>query len=181
MTSVLILLWSGSKMMGALSRAINHALGLKRHYAIYLSSLRYFGLTLAVALLIFLTMAISPAIEILAELQLDFIGRRWNAAIEAVAGRTAGLIVTVLMVGVIYILVPYQRMPLREVFPGILFATVVIELGKTLFVWYVETASNYSAVYGSVSSIIVLMIWIYFSARVLLLGAEVIGVNRGTK
>jgi len=50
-----------------------------------------------------------------------------------------------------------------------------------LFVWYVETAADYSAVYGSVSSIIVLLIWLYFSARVVLFGAEVISVNRNQK
>ena len=62
--------------------------------------------------------------------------------------------------------------------PGLLVAAVLIETGKSLFVWYVETAANYSAVYGSVSSIIVLLIWLYFSARVVLFGAEVISVSR---
>jgi len=50
-----------------------------------------------------------------------------------------------------------------------------------LFVWYIETAANYSAVYGSISSIIVLLIWLYFSARVVLFGAQVISVGRSKK
>ena len=49
-TSGIVLIWSASKMVGALSRAINRALGMRRNYAVYLSSLRYFALTLVVAL-----------------------------------------------------------------------------------------------------------------------------------
>lgn len=179
LTSVLILLWSGSKMVGALSRAINQALGLKRHYAIYLSSLRYFALTVIVALLIFMIMAISPAIEILSELQLELVGDRWNKVFDAVASRTVGVLVTLFLITVVYVLVPYRRLPLGDLLPGILFTTTLIEIGKTVFVWYVEKAADYNAVYGSVSSIIVLLIWLYFAARILLLGAEIISVNRG--
>ncbi len=62
--------------------------------------------------------------------------------------------------------------------PGILVAALLIELGKELFVLYVESVSRYDTVYGSVSSIIVLLIWFYFSARVLLYGTEVICVYR---
>ena len=85
------------------------------------------------------------------------------------------------MVGAVYALVPYQRLLLRDLLPGLLVAAVLIETGKSLFVWYIETAANYSAVYGSISSIIVLLIWLYFSARVVLFGAQVISVSRSQK
>ena len=95
-----------------------------------------------------------------------------------IANRTVGLLVTGMLVGAVYTLMPYQRLLWRELIPGLLVSAFLIELGKSLFVWHVETAANYSAVYGSVSSIIVLLIWLYFSARVVLFGAEVISVNR---
>jgi membrane protein len=177
-TSGIVLIWSASKMVGALSRAINRALGMQRNYAIYLSSLRYFALTLVVTMLVLLTLAIAPAAELLSELQLDLLGKRWNAVLDVIANRTVGFLVTGLMVGAVYTLMPYQRLLWRELLPGLLVSTIMIELGKSLFVWYVETAANYSAVYGSVTSIIVLLIWLYFSARAVLLGAEVISVNR---
>jgi len=177
-TSAIVLLWSASKMVGALSRAINRALGMQRNYAIYLSSLRYFALTLVVAVLALLTLAVAPAAELLSELQLELLGKRWNRVLDVIANRTVGLLVTGMLVGAVYTLMPYQRLLWRELIPGLLVSAFLIELGKSLFVWHVETAANYSAVYGSVSSIIVLLIWLYFSARVVLFGAEVISVNR---
>jgi membrane protein len=180
-TSVIVLMWSASKMVGALSRAINHALGMQRNYAIYLSSLRYLALTLVVAMLVLLTLAVAPAAELLSELKLDLLGKRWTTALNVIANRTVGLLVTGMLVGAVYTLIPYQRLQWRELLPGLLVSVFLIELGKSLFVWYVEKAANYSAVYGSVSSIIVLLIWLYFSARVVLFGAEVISVGRNQK
>jgi membrane protein len=180
-TSVIVLMWSASKMVGAMSRSINRALGMRRNYAIYLSSLRYFAITLIVAVLILLTLAVAPAAELLSELQLELFGKRWNTVLDVIASRAVGLLATALMVGAVYALVPYQRLLWRDLLPGLLVAAVLIETGKSLFVWYIETAANYSAVYGSISSIIVLLIWLYFSARVVLFGAQVISVSRSKK
>ena len=183
-TSIVVLLWSGSKMVGALTRGINRALGLKRPFAMFLSSLRYFGLTLIIASVVFLMMALAPAVEILADLELEMLGERWNAILDVVAGRTASLLLTGTLITAVYWLAPYQRLPWRDLLPGILVATVMIEVGKQLFTLYMKSAAEYSAVYGSVSSIIVLLLWLYFSARVVLYGAELISVSvessRGT-
>ena len=176
--SVIVLMWSASKMVGALSRAINRAQGMKRNFAVYLSPLRYFAITLVVALLALLTLAVAPAAELLSELKLDLLGKRWNAVMGIIASRRVGVLTTGILAGTLYTLLPYRRLPWSDLLPGLLVATILIEAGKSLFVWYVETAANYSTVYGSVSSIIVLLIWLYFSARVVLFGAGVISATR---
>lgn len=181
LTSALVLIWSASKMVGALSRSINRALALKRNFAIFLSPLRNFGLTLIVATVIVLTLAVSPLIDLLSGLQLEYIGDRGNALLKSIAGPTSNLLATGLMIGVIYVLVPHHRLSFSNMVPGLLTATILIEVGKAAFIWYVATASSYSAVYGSVSTIIVLLIWLYFAARVVLYGAQVISVNMGNR
>jgi membrane protein len=176
-TSILVLLWSGNKMIGALTRGINRALGQKRPFAMVLTSLRYFGLTLIVACLVFLAMALSPAIEILADLELEILGDRWNRILDVIAGRTGGLLLTGSLISTVYWLAPYKRLPWRELVPGILVATVMIEIGKHLAAKYMTSAAGHSAVYGSLSSIIVLLLWLYFTARVVLYGAELIKIT----
>ncbi len=181
LTSIIVLMWSGSKMVGALSRGINGALGLKRPYAFYLSKLRNFGLTVIVTLLIFVAMAVMPMVEIVDELELEFIGDPWNSYFSLIAGHTGGFAITSVLLGTIYILIPFERPYWKDLLPGILVAALLIELGKELFVLYVGNVSRYDAVYGSVSSIIVLLIWLYFSARVILYGTEVLGVYRAQR
>lgn len=176
-TSVIILLWSASKMMGALSRAVNRSLGINRPDFYYLSSLRYFAWTLIVTVFVFITMALSPVIEVLVELQLEIIGERWNEAFNIISGRTVGLLQTGIITGSIYLFLPYERIKFRAIISGVIVATVLIEAGKSLFSLYVGVLSHYSSVFGSLFSIIVLMFWLYYTARVILYGAGVIRVN----
>ncbi|MCJ8159721.1 YihY/virulence factor BrkB family protein [Sphingomonas sp. LaA6.9] len=60
----------------------------------------------------------------------------------------------------------------RWITPGSLFATLSWLAVTLLFGVYVAKLSNYSATYGALSSVVVLLIWLYLSAYTLLMGAE---------
>ncbi len=174
LVSIAVLMWSASRMVGALSRGINGILGFDRPYEFYMSPLRNISLTFTVAILLLFATALMPTLELLSELELGFLGGRWNALIQLIGGRTASFLISaVLLVGV-YALLPYERPMRKDLVMGALVAALLIEVGKVLFALYVGTVSRFDAVYGSVSSIIVLLIWLYFSARVVLYGTEVI-------
>lgn len=179
--SVLLLFWSASKMVGALGRGINNALGFKNPHALYFSPIRNFALTLVVTSLVLVTTAFSPLIGILSELSPDIVGGRWNAILDVVATRVSAMVISILMLYAIYRLVPYTRLSLGELLPGILVASILLQLGKEIFTLYASYASRLDAVYGSVSSIIVLLIWLYFSALVVLYSTEVIYVRRASR
>ncbi|SMC41365.1 YihY/virulence factor BrkB family protein [Papillibacter cinnamivorans] len=73
---------------------------------------------------------------------------------------------------VLYHTAPKRKMPLGAVLPGVcvsLVSWLAISAGYAL---YVERIALYSAVYGSVGTVIVLLIWLYFSALTLIMGAE---------
>jgi membrane protein len=179
--SVIVLIWSASKMVGALTRGINNALGFERPYAFYLSPLRNFALTSTVTLLVILTVILAPALEVLSGLQVEFLPALVGAAIESVTGHFSGLVVSMLLLGAIYWLVPYQRLLWRDIWQGVLIAALVLELAKGLFVAYIGNLSRYDAIYGSVSSVIILLVWLYVTARVVLYGTEIASVIRATR
>jgi len=177
MASVVALLWSASKMFGALSRGMNLALGIPKGHPFYLSKLRYFGMTLVVSLLLFVGVGLSTVLDVVT--QLDFARFGLDGTAFAWLGSHIASFVSILAtVFLLYTLVPYERPRWREVLPASLVATVLFELGKSLFVLYVEKANSLQAVYGSLTSVIVLLLWLYFSSRVLLFGAELIAVRR---
>lgn len=60
---------------------------------------------------------------------------------------------------------------LRYIWPGALLASVLWMLAGVVFSIYVENFSNYQATFGSISAAVVLLLWIYNSAQVLVLGA----------
>lgn len=168
--SVILLFWSGRKLVGAISRGLNRMLGLKRDHAAILSPLRDFFLALVIALLLLFSAAITPLASLLEDLPFEALH---SSALSLVADRLLGLAATAALIAMSYMLLPYQRPGWSEVWPGLLVATGLVEVGKELFVLYVDRAGSFDTVYGPVSSVIVLMLWLYFYGRVLLYGAEV--------
>jgi len=173
LVSMLVLFWSAKKMVGAISRGINSALDLKRGHAIYLSPLRNFGLVVVISLLMFATAALSPLAGLISGLELKFLGESWGEWIGLVGGHIVSLSSTGAMIGCTYFLMPYHRPGWSEIWPGLVTAILLIEVGKKAFIYYVDNVSSMDALYGSISSSIVLMLWLYFFGRVLLYGAEV--------
>jgi len=170
--SVLGLLWSASKMFGALSRGINLAFGDPKGHPFYLSKLRYFGMTIAVSLLLFVAVGASMAIDVVTTFGLTAFGLD-GTALASLGGHLASFVFIFATVSLLYKLVPYQRHAWREILPGALTAALLFEIGKAIFVLYLDNARSLEAVYGSLSSVIVLLLWLYFSSRILLFGAEV--------
>jgi membrane protein len=76
-----------------------------------------------------------------------------------------------------YRLVPDAKTPWTDIWSGALIGSLLFELGKHAFTWYVTTLSRYHLFWGSVGTVIVLLLWIYFSASMLLFGAEVASTN----
>ncbi|MBZ6377829.1 hypothetical protein B5C34_02910 [Pacificimonas flava] len=61
----------------------------------------------------------------------------------------------------------------RRLFPGALFATILWLAATFAFGLYVASFGNYNATYGALGAVVVMLMWLYLSAYVLLLGAEV--------
>ena len=57
--------------------------------------------------------------------------------------------------------------------PGAAFAAFLWAAGSSAFGWYVATLANYTASYGSLATVAILMTWLWLSAAIVLLGAQV--------
>ena len=55
---------------------------------------------------------------------------------------------------------------------GSVFATLTWFVASFLFSWYLTNFANYNATYGSLGAVVGLMIWLWISTVVVLLGAE---------
>lgn len=60
----------------------------------------------------------------------------------------------------------------KDSVPGGIFATLGILVSTKVFSLYVDNFGNYSKVYGSIGGIIVLLIWLYITSIIIILGAE---------
>jgi membrane protein len=73
----------------------------------------------------------------------------------------------------LYVLAPNRRLSVREVIPGAIFSTAGWVIISILFAFYVNRWDTYTRSYGSIGGIIVLLIWLYFSSVIILLGGQI--------
>jgi membrane protein len=82
--------------------------------------------------------------------------------------------VVIVSLAVVYRIAPDRDRPrFRWVSPGALVATLMWLLGSFAFSVYVSLFGHYNKVYGALAGVIVLMLWLYLSCYVVLLGAEI--------
>ncbi len=74
--------------------------------------------------------------------------------------------------GMLYIVALDKRQPLREICPGIIMALVIWMVVSIGFSFYVENFANYSVIYGTLGAVIVLLMWLYMTAMIFIMGAE---------
>lgn len=83
------------------------------------------------------------------------------------------LIIILLLFIVLYSVAPNVKTKFRSVLPGAIFTSVIWLLGSFAFGWYISNFGNYSKTYGSIAGIIILLIWLYLTSFIIIIGAEI--------
>jgi deazaflavin-dependent oxidoreductase (nitroreductase family) len=98
------------------------------------------------------------------------------AAVAAMLLRLGRLVPVLLMLVVftaLFRFAPARSTRLRDIWPGVLVATVGFELARTGFAYYLAVVADYGAVYASLATVVAFLVFVFVAATVLLLGAEV--------
>jgi len=158
------LLWSASTLFNQLTTSLN---------VIWDASPRPFWRRRLVALFSVLTIAIlfilSVSFSALAAI-------RWpgeGTILWQWLNSSVGLGVTVLLFWVMYHGIPNIPVKIWASFGGAMLSALLWQAAKGVFAWYLASGlNNYGAVYGSLASVIALVLWVYITALIMFLGAE---------
>jgi len=74
----------------------------------------------------------------------------------------------------VYKLLPMAKVKMTEAFGGAVFTSVFLELAKHLFTWYVAAFAHLGRIYGSLTAFIFFLLWMFYSACIFLIGAEMV-------
>ncbi len=98
----------------------------------------------------------------------DVIGR-----VQYFAGRTLGFVFLVLMFFALYKYLPIRRVRAKAAWVAAAFTSVCFELARTAFSLYTKTFNPATLYTGTLTAIVVVVVWCYYAALIFILGGEV--------
>jgi len=137
-----------------------------------------FGFILAVGFLLLVSLTMTTALSGLR----SWVGHRYEGLV-AVLGVLEFVVSTALGTGLIalmYRYLPAVRLPWRHVLIGALITTLLFQAGRWGIGLYLGRATQPS-MFGAAASFAALLLWLYYSAQIFLLGAEFTAVLGGTR
>jgi membrane protein len=82
------------------------------------------------------------------------------------------LFINTLLIFIIYRFVPPKKLDSMSKFKGALFASLSYEAVKLIFSYYITEINDYTSIFGSLNTIVILMIWIWYTCFIFIIGAE---------
>lgn len=168
--SILVLLWSGSRVFGVITRALNIAYDVNEPYGFLKRTLMEFAMTLTIGILFVLALASRLVLSFLEGLDSNMIIQ--EEIVYRVLGQTVTTALLLLSLFLIYRYVPRRRVAWGAALAGAMLFTVLFLVAQPLFVGYIETFANYSLVYGPLAILITLVFWTWITANLLIFGGE---------
>jgi membrane protein len=133
------------------------------------SRLLSFGVVLGLGFLLLVSLVLSTAIAAVGKWSYGFFEGR-DAYLHTL-NFSISFAVTTLLFALIYKLMPRAIIAWRDVMVGAAVTSLLFEIGKFLIGLYLGK-SGIASVFGAAGSLVVLLVWVYFSAQIFLLGAE---------
>ncbi len=172
--SIIGLIWAGSAIFGAITKAVNRAWDIEEDRPFVKNKIMQLTMAVGVAILFALALAsasIAQASGRFGDTKAFLLGHADHVP-GLVLFRLLSFIANLAIFLTLYKVIPNTKTHWRYIWPGALAAALLFEGGKYLFVFYLDNFATLSAVYGSIGSVIVLLLWAYVSAFILILGAE---------
>jgi membrane protein len=171
---LLAALWSASIGVGALITTINRAYNLRPRRSIAAQKILAIALTLVLTAIWLVSMAIVLFGPNAAHMVFQWLGLAGDARnLWTTLRLPVAFFLNLLALAILYYYAPEARQKFRWILPGALTSTILWLGASSLFRLFVRDFGTYNKLYGSLTAVIILMIWLWLSGLIFLLGAEI--------
>jgi membrane protein len=171
-----LFVWTSTRLSGTLRGVLKSIFDLPEERDIIRGKLFDLGMVLIAGTLFLLNTGISLVLEAVNKYGIHWLGVEDYVEVKrymAFWPRLAAFLFIYLMFLLMYRFLPKRRTPWKTALVAASFASVAWELLKGLFSWYFGSGAGSSRVYGALLAPVLLMLWVYYSALVFMLGGEV--------
>lgn len=171
----LVTLWSAGTAVNALIRGIHSAYNSTYVRPYIFSRIIAVGYTVLLAVLLILMMVglvfgnrVGDYLFSIMDMNKGIFMPIWN-----IARLVMPFVALVVVIYIMYRFIPRKYIKYKNVWPGVIFTSAGWYLFSLIFSIYVDNYSKYNQLYGSIGSVFILLIWLYGSCTLLLVGAEI--------
>ncbi|SFE30187.1 membrane protein [Lentibacillus persicus] len=167
-------LWAASNGVNAIMKGFNRAYKVDEDRSFIVMRLIAIGLTIAMVFVIAMAFLLPVFGKMIGEYIFSFVGMSegFLAVWDTLRWGVSSVVIFIVLLA-LYRLAPNMRIYFKNVVWGALFATVGWQLVSLGFSFYVNSMGNYTATYGSLGTVIVLMIWFYLSGIIIMVGGVI--------
>lgn len=167
-------IWSASAGVNAIMRAFNEAYEVEEDRSFIVARLIAIVLTIAMVVVICLAFLLPIFGKMVGEYVFSFLGLSTNfiKVWETLRWVISSVVFFIVLLA-LYKMAPNHRILIRDAFWGAIFATIGWQLVSLAFSYYVSNIGSYSATYGSLGTVITLMIWFYLSGIIIITGGVI--------
>jgi len=128
-----------------------------------------FGLVLGVGFLLMVSLVVSTVLAAFGAWLASYLGG-WQTVLLAI-DVALSVVASMVLFALVYKYLPQERLAWRDVWVGSLVTAILFNVGKFAIGYYLGK-SAFASVYGAAGSLLVLLLWTYYSAQIFLFGAE---------
>lgn len=172
---LLLFLWVSSRLIATLRASLKEIFDLPEERGIVEGKVFDLQMVFVAGTLFLANTGITLVLDAAQKWGIRLVGSRWLdvETVQLVWGRLLAFVFIFLMFLLIYRYLPRRRTPWRMALVAAVFTALAWELLKSSFAVYITYATTWQRVYGALVTPIIIVLWIYYSALVFILGGEV--------
>lgn len=169
------LMWGASRIFSAVENAMNIVWKVKKGRAYWHSKFLSLLLVPIAVLIMLSSVAFTAFYTVAKNLTIPVIVLKVSEAtlMSRVFAIFFPLVLGFILFFLIYKIIPYRKVSTKSAVIGAICSSVMWEGAKFLFDIYIKNYAHFEKIYGSLGTPVVMLIWIYYSAYIILIGAEI--------
>lgn len=184
--SIIVLIVGATGIFGEMQDSLNKIWGLKikstrAWWRIVVDRLISFSLIISLGFVLLVSLMLSAVATVLISKLKELLGSSGESFV-LISDNVLSILLSTMIFAIIFKILPDAKIKWKDVLVGALITACLFLFGKILISKYLG-ASNFSSVYGAAGSVIIIMIWVYYSSAILYLGAvftKVFAINFGS-
>lgn len=164
------LVWSAELVLSAASDALTGVFGSATRWGFVRQRVVNLAVLLLGVLAALLSIAMTAAAILFRKVEINFLGLGilYDLVTSLAFKYVLPFFMMTLIVALVYKILSGAKLGFRHALYGSAVFTVLWEMAKHLFAWYIESFPAYNKVYGSLGTLMVLLLWIFYSANIFL-------------